>query len=317
MIDGGLATGDEAIFDLDFHAVMHWGARPRAGKALRAHPLPTRPLRADLLRPGHRHPQPRLRQRRPVQGHPEPRGHRLLRPLESRHRPRPAHADHGPEGHHPDRCSANSTTAASSSSPCGCAHPPWSATSTRSHPATTRRSPWTGPARTTGPGCTNPRVRLTNYPGTVRQLIVTGLGRDAPTVIITNDHDSTSQGTDHPLRPPDDHRATPRRDHPRVPRRRAVLHRQPQRRPRHHALRARPSPASPRSAPACPATPPSPPTSCNAASSKPPAQIITTADTITVRLDRRAYTPVLRQADLPNDTTVPWWGNRTLRYEFA
>ena len=47
-----------------------------------------------------------------------------------------------------------------------------------------------------------------------------------------------------------------------------------------------------------------------------PGTIITTA-TITVRLDRRAYAPVLRQADLPADTTVPWWGNRTLRYEFA
>jgi hypothetical protein len=32
-------------------------------------------------------------------------------------------------------------------------------------------------------------VKLTSYPGTVRQLIVTGLGRDTPTVIITNDHD--------------------------------------------------------------------------------------------------------------------------------
>ena len=28
MIQGGLATGDEAIFDLDFHAVMHWGHDP-------------------------------------------------------------------------------------------------------------------------------------------------------------------------------------------------------------------------------------------------------------------------------------------------
>src|SRR5207249_1894208 len=33
----------------------------------------------------------------------------------------------------------------------------------------------------------DPAVTLTSYPGTVRQLIVTGLGRDAPTVIITND----------------------------------------------------------------------------------------------------------------------------------
>ncbi len=35
-----------------------------------------------------------------------------------------------------------------------------------------------------------------------------------------------------------------------------------------------------------------------------PGQIITTADTITVRLNRRAYSPVLRQADLP-DTPPP------------
>lgn len=32
-------------------------------------------------------------------------------------------------------------------------------------------------------------IRLAGYPGTVRQLVVTGLGRDAPTVLITNDHD--------------------------------------------------------------------------------------------------------------------------------
>ena len=31
-------------------------------------------------------------------------------------------------------------------------------------------------------------VTLTSYPGTARQLVVTGLGRDAATVIITNEH---------------------------------------------------------------------------------------------------------------------------------
>ena len=36
-----------------------------------------------------------------------------------------------------------------------------------------------------------PAATLSNYPGTVRQLIITGLGRDAPTVIITNDTAST------------------------------------------------------------------------------------------------------------------------------
>src|SRR6202158_1891098 len=127
MIAAGLATAGEAIFDLDFHAVMAWGHDP----ALEKHYVPARSQRsrsvltffaqdtgthnlvyanADLSQahPQHaapplsRHPtHPRLRQRRPVQGHPEPRGHRLLRPLESRLRSRPEDADHGPESHHP------------------------------------------------------------------------------------------------------------------------------------------------------------------------------------------------------------------------
>ncbi|HWM99716.1 MAG TPA: hypothetical protein VNO54_21965, partial [Streptosporangiaceae bacterium] len=38
MIASGLATAGEAIFDLDFHAVMHWGHDP----ALEKHYVPTR-----------------------------------------------------------------------------------------------------------------------------------------------------------------------------------------------------------------------------------------------------------------------------------
>jgi hypothetical protein len=38
---------------------------------------------------------------------------------------------------------------------------------------------------------------------------------------------------------------------------------------------------------------------------------------IVVRLDRRTYSPVLRQASLPETINVPWWGGRTLRYEYA
>ena len=38
-----------------------------------------------------------------------------------------------------------------------------------------------------------PAVTLTACPGTVRQLIVTGLGRDTPAVIITNDHDMATR----------------------------------------------------------------------------------------------------------------------------
>ena len=45
--------------------------------------------------------------------------------------------------------------------------------------------------------------------------------------------------------------------------------------------------------------------------------INTTAGQIVVRLNRRTYSPVLRQASLPDTITVPWWGGRTLRYEYA
>ncbi len=45
------------------------------------------------------------------------------------------------------------------------------------------------------------------------------------------------------------------------------------------------------------------------------AGIITShGNQITVRLSRRTYSPVLRQATLPETVTVPWWGGRTLRY---
>jgi hypothetical protein len=36
----------------------------------------------------------------------------------------------------------------------------------------------------------------------------------------------------------------------------------------------------------------------------------------TIRLARRTYSPILRQADLPETITVPWWNGRTLRYQY-
>ena len=48
-----------------------------------------------------------------------------------------------------------------------------------------------------------------------------------------------------------------------------------------------------------------------------PGQIITTPDAVTVRLERRAFSPVLRKADLPPATPVPWWGGRPIRYEIT
>ena len=39
----------------------------------------------------------------------------------------------------------------------------------------------------------DPAVRLSAYPASLRQLIVTGLGRDAPTLIITNEREASSK----------------------------------------------------------------------------------------------------------------------------
>jgi len=159
-------------------------------------------------------------------------------------------------------------------------------------------------------------VTLTSYPGTVRQLIVTGLGRDTPTVIITNHHQASLKALIE-----------------RYARRMTIEQRLAEIIRAFHAdalsstvnlnvdldvmlavlaqallaaLRAR----LPGYATATPDT-------LQRRFLETPGQIITTGDTVTVRLERRAYAPVLRQADLPGATTVPWWGNQTLRYEFA
>jgi hypothetical protein len=44
--------------------------------------------------------------------------------------------------------------------------------------------------------------------------------------------------------------------------------------------------------------------------------ILNHGDEIVVRLDRRTYSPVLRQGDLPT-VNVPWWGGRRLSYQFT
>lgn len=48
-----------------------------------------------------------------------------------------------------------------------------------------------------------------------------------------------------------------------------------------------------------------------------PGPITTTAESVTVRFDRRAYSPILHTAALPNNTTVLWSENRALRYEIS
>ena len=69
--------------------------------------------------------------------------------------------------------------------------------------------------------------------------------------------------------------------------------------------------------PTSPATTARPPIPSRAKFLETPGQIITAGDFITVRLERCARSPVLRKAGMPDTTTVPWWGNGTLRYEFT
>jgi hypothetical protein len=160
-------------------------------------------------------------------------------------------------------------------------------------------------------------VRLTGYPGAVRQLIVTGLGREAATVIITNDDDSTAKALI-----------------TRYAKRMTIEQRLAEIIQAFHAdalsstvnlnvdldimlcVLAQALTAALRQR--LPGYAGVTPDVIQRRFIDTPGTITTTTqDTITVRLDRRAYTPVLRQADLPNDAPVPWWGNRTIRYELS
>jgi hypothetical protein len=163
--------------------------------------------------------------------------------------------------------------------------------------------------------CEELQVKLTDYPGTVRQLVVTGLGRDTPTVIITNDHTtSTKQLIE------------------RYARRMTIEQRLAEAIRSFHldAL----SSAVPLNVDLDVALSVLASAVCAALRRRLPGQATATPDTlqrhffgvsgqilnhgqvITVRIDRRAHSPVLRAADLPT-TAVPWWGGRTLRYQLT
>jgi transposase len=316
MIQRGLATAEDAIFDLDFHAVMHWGHDP----ALEKHYVPTRSQRARSV----------------LTFFAQDTGtHNLVY----------ANADISKAGQAREVIAfCNHWKAASGTDPAMLIMDQKVTTHTVLGELDDRgvrfltlrmRSPTlmryidtlTAKDYTTvtldRPGRHNrPKVhhdtgiRLTGYPGTVRQLVVTGLGRDTPTVIITNDHDlSVKQLIEH------------------YARRMTIEQRLAEIIQAFHAdalssavnlnvdldimlcvlaqaltaaLRAR-----------LPGYATVTPDVLQRRFLETPGRITTSADTITVRLDRRAYSPVLRQADLPHDTRVPWWGNRTLRFEFS
>jgi hypothetical protein len=155
---------------------------------------------------------------------------------------------------------------------------------------------------------------LSAYPGTIRQLVVRGLGHDAPTVIITNDRRSSSKQLIERYA----QRATLSSAWPRPSAASTSTRcRQPcpQRRPRRCPQRAR------RCGLRQPQAPPA--RLCDGHPDTLQRRFLSTGglirhrgDTIVVRLDRRTYSPVLRRAHIPH-VTVPWWGDRQLRFEYA
>jgi Transposase DDE domain group 1 len=157
---------------------------------------------------------------------------------------------------------------------------------------------------------------ITGYPGTIRQLIVRGLGHDTPTVIITNDHHATAKQLIE-----------------RYARRMTIEQRLAEAiRSFHLDALASAVPlnvdfdvvlsvlagavcASLRRRLGTGYTAATPDTLQRRFLST-GGTILNHGDTITVRLNRRTYTPVLRSADIP-DTTIPWWTNRQLHFEYA
>jgi hypothetical protein len=315
MIHAGLATAENAIFDLDFHAVMHWGRDP----ALEKHYVPTRSQRARSV----------------LTFFAQDSGtHNLVYAnadltKATQAREVIAFCDHWKtvSGHDPAMLimdqKVTTHTVLGELDDRGIKF----LTLRMRSPALMRYIDALTPKDFTTtvldrPGRHNrPKVhqatgiRLTGYPGAVRQLVVTGLGRDTPTVIITNDFDLSIKALiEHYAR-----RMTIEQrlagiigafhadalssavnlnadlDIMLCVLARALTTALGARLPGYHNVT---------------------PDVIQRRFLETPGVIRTSSDTITVRLDRRAYSPVLRQADLPNDTRVPWWGNRTIRYEF-
>jgi len=315
MISAGLATSEQAIFDLDFHAVLHWGHDP----VLEKHYVPSRSQRARSV----------------LTFFAQDSGtHNLVYAnadisKASQAREVLAFCDHwkAASGADPhllimDQKVTNQAVLGELD-----ARGVKFLTLRMRSPALVKQIDALSsqdlttvtldrPGKHSRPRVHESTVTLTSYPGTVRQLIVTGLGHDTPTVIITNHHQASRKALiEHYAR-----RMTIEQRLAEIIRAfhadalsstvnlnvdldvmlavlaQALLAALRARLPRYHAAT---------------------PDTLQRRFLEIPGQIITTGDTVTVRLERRAYAPVLRQADLPAATTIPWWGNRTLRYEFT
>jgi len=317
MITAGLATSEEAIFDLDFHAVMHWGADP----ALEKHYVPTRSQRSRSV----------------LTFFAQDSGtHNLVYASAdlskaSQHREVIAFCDHWKQvsgsdprmlimdqkvttqqvlGELDDRGVKFATLRMRS--------PSLVRQISALTPSDFRQITLDRPGRHNKPRVAESTgVKLTSYPGTVRQLIVTGLGREAPTVIISNDYEITTRALieQYARRMTIEQRLAEiiqafcadalsstvnlnvDLDVVLCVLAQALLAAFRLRLPGNydHAT----------------------PDTLQRRFLDTPGEIISNGDSITVKINRRAYSPVLRHASLPADTTVPWWGGRQLHFEFA
>ena len=187
MISAGLATASEAIFDLDFHAIMHWGQDP----VLEKHYVPSRSQRARSV----------------LTFFAQDTGtHNLVYAnadisKATQNREAIAFCDHwkAVSGTDPKMLIMDQkVTTQAILGELDARGVKFATLRMRSASLMNRINSLASKDYKTitldRPGPYNrprvhedPAVTLTSYPGTVRQLIVTGLGRDAPTVIITND----------------------------------------------------------------------------------------------------------------------------------
>ena len=316
MISNGLATPDEAVFDLDFHAIMHWGHDP----VLEKHYVPTRSQRARSV----------------LTFFAQDTGtHNLVYAnadisKASQSREVIAFCDHwkAVTGADPkmlimdQKVTTQDVLGELDERGVKFATLRMRSRSLITHINSLKPKDFTTitldrPGPHNRPGVhQDPAVTLTSYPGTVRQLIITGLGRDQPTVIITNDEQvKTRELVQRYAR-----RMTIEQRLAEIIRAfcadalsstvnlnvdldvmLAVLAQALT-----AALRAR----LPGYATATPDT-------IQRRFLETPGQIITSTDAVTVRLERRAFSPVLRKAGLPPETPVPWWGGRPIRYEIT
>lgn len=160
----------------------------------------------------------------------------------------------------------------------------------------------------------DPAATLTSYPATLRQLAVAGLGHDEPTLLITNDLTSPAKKIIESYA------------------RRMNIEQRLAEAIRSFGLDALAS-AVPLNVDLDVVLSVLAHTVCAALRRRLPGYATATPETlqrrflstageihnhnneIVVRLDRRTYSPVLRQADLPT-TEVPWWDGRRLRYQY-